>query len=183
MPPIADYKTILHEVLIAEDRLQARITELGQTISRDYEGRDLLLVCILRGGILFLTDLMRKISIPHAVDFMAVSSYGAGGRSSGGLVKIIMDLQTDIRGRPVLLVEDIVDTGHTISRVLDFLHIREPAQVDVCTLLDKHERREVQVPITYTGFQIPDKFVFGYGLDLDEYWRNLPFVAVAKTGV
>ena len=183
MPPVADYKTILHEVLIPEDKLQARITELGQAISRDYEGRDLLLVCILRGGILFLTDLMRKISVPHAVDFMAVSSYGAGVRSSGGLVKIVMDLQTDIRGRHVLLVEDIVDTGHTISRVLDFLHIREPAQVGVCTLLDKHERREVQVPIAYTGFQIPDKFVFGYGLDLDEYWRNLPFVAVAKTGV
>ena len=183
MPPIADYKTILHEVLIPEDRLQARISELGQSISRDYEGRDLLLVCILRGGILFLTDLMRKISIPHAVDFMAVTSYGAGARTSGGLVKIVMDLQTDIRGRHVLLVEDIVDTGHTISRVLDFLNIREPAQVDVCTLLDKHERREVQVPIAYTGFQIPDKFVFGYGLDLDEYWRNLPFVAVAKTGV
>ena len=101
MPPVADYKTILHEVLIPEDKLQARITELGQAISRDYEGRDLLLVCILRGGILFLTDLMRKISIPHAVDFMAVSSYGAGVRSSGGLVKIVMDLQTDIRCRHV----------------------------------------------------------------------------------
>jgi hypoxanthine phosphoribosyltransferase len=127
---------------------------------------------------MFLTDLMRHINIPHAVEFMAVSSYGAGKRESTGQVRISLDLNTDIANRDVLLVEDIIDSGRTIASVLELLGTRKPMSLSVCTLLDKAERREVDVPIKYTGFVIPNKFVFGYGLDLDEYYRNLPFVGV-----
>jgi hypoxanthine phosphoribosyltransferase len=175
---IKDYNNFLAETLIDEKTLQKRIIELGAEISRDYEGKDLLLVCILRGGVMFLTDLMRRISIPHAIDFMAISSYGSGARESSGAVRITMDLSGDIRGRNVLLVEDIIDSGHTISSVLDLLGSRQPKSLKVCTLLDKYPRREVDVPIDYCGFKIKDKFVFGYGLDLDEYHRNLPFIGV-----
>ena len=140
----------------------------------------MLLICILRGGVIFLTDLMRHISIPHAIDFMAVESYGSGARQSTGTVKITMDLRIDIKDRNVLLVEDIVDSGRTLSHVLDLLSTRSPESLSVCCLLDKKARREVGVPIDYTGFEIPDEYVFGYGLDLDELWRNLPFVGVAK---
>jgi len=174
----SDYRQFLAEVLIPEDQLQARITELGEQISRDYQEDDLLLVCILRGGVMFLTDLMRSISIPHSIDFMAISSYGAGVRQSTGTVRITMDLTTDIFNRNVLLVEDIVDSGHTIASVLEMLETRHPKSLKVCTLLDKASRREVKVPLDYIGFDIEDKFVFGYGLDLDEYYRNLPFVGV-----
>ena len=173
-----DYKDFLAEELIPADKLQTRITELGAEISRDYHGEELLLVCILRGGVMFLTDLMRSISIPHAIDFMAISSYGVGARESTGTVRITMDLTTDIHSKNVLLVEDIVDSGHTISAVLEMLGTRQPKSLKVCTLLDKAARREVDVPIDYRGFNIEDKFVFGYGLDLDEYFRNLPFVGV-----
>jgi len=173
---IGDYKNYLAEVLIPEEELQKRIAELGAEISRDYEGQDLLLICILRGGVFFLVDLMRHISIPHAVDFMAISSYGAGARQSSGNVRLTLDLQTNIRDRNVLLVEDIIDSGHTIASVLQLLSVRQPASLKVCTLLDKAERREADVPIHYRGFTIPDKFVFGYGLDLDEYYRDLPFI-------
>ncbi len=172
-----DYHEFLEQILIPEDKLQNRIKELGYEISRDYQGKDLLLVCILRGGVMFLTDLMRCISIPHTIDFMAVSSYGIGARNSTGQARITLDLNTDIRGRDVLLVEDIVDSGHTIQSVIEFLETRHPRSLKVCTLLDKATRREVQVPIDYTGFVIPDKFIFGYGLDIDEYYRNLPFIA------
>ncbi len=175
-----DYREFLEEVLIPEDRLQARIRELGAQISRDYEGQDLLLICILRGGVMFLTDLMRALTVPHTVDFMAVSSYGAGARQSRGHVRITLDLTTSIEGRNVLIVEDIIDSGHTIASVIDLLKARRPRSLRVCTLLDKAERREADVPIDYRGFVIPDKFVFGYGLDLDEYYRNLPFVGVAR---
>lgn len=174
-----DYREFLAEILIPEDRLQARIRELGAEISRDYADQDLLLICILRGGVLFLADLMRAIAVPHTVDFMAVSSYGAGARQSGGEVRITLDLSSPIEGRNVLLVEDIIDSGHTIASVLEMLATRQPASLKVCTLLDKSERREVVVPIHYRGFSIPSKFVFGYGLDLDEYYRNLPFIGVA----
>lgn len=174
-----DYHEFLAEVLIPEARLQARIRELGAEISRDYADQDLILICILRGGVLFLADLMRAISVPHTVDFMAVSSYGAGARKSGGQVRIALDLSASIEGRNVLLVEDIIDSGHTIASVLEMLQTRQPASLKVCTLLDKAERREVVVPIDYRGFSIPSKFVFGYGLDLDEYYRNLPFIGVA----
>lgn len=177
----AQYSDALSEVLIDEPTLQGRVAELGENVSRDYYGREVLLICILRGGVMFLTDLMRCLSIPHAIDFMSVESYGAGARESTGTVRIAMDLRTDIQDRHVLLVEDIVDTGKTLSHVLDFLRHRAPASLGVCCLLDKRARREVFVPIDYIGFEIPDKFVFGYGLDLDERWRNLPFVGVAKS--
>ncbi len=175
-----DYHDILLEVLVPEDRLQARIAQLGAQISSDYAGRDLLLVCILRGGVMFLTDLMRRMTIPHAIDFMAISSYGMGARESTGNVRIGLDLQQNIEGRHVLIVEDIVDTGHTIAAVLDMLATRRPASLKICTLLDKSERRLVEVPTHYVGFDIPNKFVFGYGLDVDELFRNLPFIGVVK---
>lgn len=179
MSNIPDYKEYLSEVLFTEDALQARIAELGQEISKDYQGEELLLVCILRGGVMFLTDLMRHITIPHSVDFMAVSSYGAGVRESSGTVRITMDLQhVDVRDMNVLLVEDIVDSGHTLASIMGMLDSRQPKSLRVCTLLDKAARREVVVPLHYVGFDIADKFVFGYGLDLDEYYRNLPFIGV-----
>ena len=173
-----DYRNFLEEVLISEESLQKRIGELGAEISRDYNNKPLLLVCILRGGVMFLTDLMREISIPHLIEFMAVSSYGIGNRESTGQVKINLDLNIDIRDKDVLLVEDIIDSGHTLASVIEFLSTRKPKSIYICTLLDKSVRREVFVPIRYTGFVIPNKFVFGYGLDLDEYYRNLPFVGV-----
>jgi len=169
---------VLAEILIDEQSLQKRVAELGAQISVDYLDEDLLLICILRGGVPFLVDLSKHITIPHMIDFMAVSSYGAGRRESSGSARLTLDLQTDIRGRHVLLVEDIVDSGHTISSVLQMLETRQPKSLKVCTLLDKPERREAHVPIHYLGFTIPNKFVFGYGLDLDEYYRNLPFVGV-----
>ena len=179
---IQSYEEYLGETLITSERLQARIVELGKQISADYEGKDLLLVCILKGGVLFLTDLMRRISVPHAIDFMAVSSYGVGSRESTGAVRILMDLKTDILGRNVLLVEDIIDSGHTLDYITRVLRARNPASLRICTLLDKAERREVQVTLDYVGFTIPNKFVFGYGLDLDEVYRNLPFIGVVKPG-
>jgi hypoxanthine phosphoribosyltransferase len=172
------YKDILAEILIDEATLQKRVKELGEQISQDYRGENLLLICILRGGLVFLVDLMRQITIPHALDCMALSSYGVGGRESDGNIRMSLDLQTNIEGKNVLLVEDIVDSGHTISHVLELLQTRHPKSLKVCALLDKEERREVFIPIQYRGFSIPNKFVFGYGLDLDEYYRNLPFVAV-----
>jgi len=175
-----DYQDYLEEILISEERLQRRIRELGQEVSADYEGEDLLLICILRGGVLFLTDLMREITVPHSIDFMAVSSYGVGARRSKGQVRITLDLTTSIEGRNVLLVEDIIDSGNTIASVLDLLNLRRPKSLKVCALLDKAERRESEVPIDYRGFEIPNKFVFGYGLDLDEYFRNLPFIGVLR---
>lgn len=173
-----DYHDILAEILIPEDALQKRVAELGAEISRDYAGEEILLICILRGGVMFLTDLARHITVPNAMDFMSVSSYGAGQRESTGEVRITYDLNTSITGRHVLLVEDIIDSGRTIGSVLELLETRRPKSLEVCTLLDKESRREVQVPIRYRGFSIPNKFVFGYGLDLDEYYRNLPFIGV-----
>ncbi len=174
-----DYHEYLSEILISEAALQERIKELGQQISLDYEGNgNLILVCILRGGVLFLTDLIRKITIPHAIEFMSVSSYGIGGRESSGRVRLTLDLSVDIAGKHVLLIEDIIDSGRTIEAVMNLLNTRSPASINVCTLLDKSERREVEVPIKYIGFSIPNKFVFGYGLDLDDYYRNLPFIGV-----
>jgi hypoxanthine phosphoribosyltransferase len=173
-----DLKEILEEILIDEKSLQTRIAELGRQISEDYKGQDLLLICILRGGVPFLVDLSRCISTPHMIDFMAVASYGVGKRESSGFARVTLDLQMDIYDRNVLLVEDIVDSGHTISAVLQMLETRQPKSLKVCALLDKPERRESEEPIHYLGFSIPNKFVFGYGLDLDEYYRNLPFIGV-----
>jgi hypoxanthine phosphoribosyltransferase len=173
-----DYNEILAEVLIDEQSLQKRIKELGAEISNDYPDGNLLLICILRGGVPFMVDLSRQITAPHMMDFMAVSSYGVGKRESSGTVRLTMDLQMDIHDKDVLLVEDIVDSGHTIASVLELLQLRQPRSLKVCALLDKSERREAVVPIHYRGFDIPNKFVFGFGLDLDEYYRNLPFVGV-----
>ena len=172
-----DYKEFIDEILIDEESLKKRIAELGAEISEAYKGRDLHLVCILKGGVMFLTDLMRHVTIPNTIDFMAVSSYGFQ-RESTGQVRITLDLKNEIQGKDVLLVEDIVDSGYTIGAVLDLLRTRHPASLKVCALLDKPERREVEVPIDFRGFEIPNKFVFGYGLDMDEYYRNLPFIAV-----
>jgi hypoxanthine phosphoribosyltransferase len=177
-----DYHEFLDKILITEEELQSRIEAMGAEISQDYEGEDLMLICILRGGVMFLADLMRAITIPHTIDFMAVSSYGAGVRKSGGSVRITLDLTTSIEGRNVLLVEDIIDSGYTIASVLALLDTRGPKSLKVCTLLDKAERRETEIPIHYRGFVIPNEFVFGYGLDLDEYYRNLPFVGVVQPG-
>jgi hypoxanthine phosphoribosyltransferase len=174
------WETYLAEKLIDEKTLQARVKALGAEISKDYAGKDLLLLCILKGGVLFLTDLMREISIPHDIDFMAVSSYGKEIRESTGVVRILKDLDVPLDGRHVLIVEDIIDTGHTLDYITRILRARRPASLKICTLLDKAERRQVDIPIDYTGFVIPDKFVFGYGLDLDEKFRNLPFIGVVK---
>jgi hypoxanthine phosphoribosyltransferase len=174
-----DYQEVLAEILIDSETLQKRIRELGAEISADYaQSENLLLICILRGGVPFLVDLSRQITVPHMMDFMAVSSYGVGARHSSGSARVTLDLQTDIHGKDVLLVEDIIDSGHTIAAVLQMLETRQPASLKVCALLDKADRREAVVPIHYRGFSIPNKFVFGYGLDLDEYYRNLPFVGV-----
>ena len=175
-----NYKDILAQVLVDEVSLQARIKELGAELSRDYADTNdaLLLICILRGAVPFLVDLMRNITVPHMLDFMAISSYGRGARESSGNVRLTMDLQTNIRDKHVLLVEDIIDSGHTIASVMELLETRQPRSLKVCTLLDKEERREAVVPIHYRGFSIPNKFVFGYGLDLDEYYRNLTFIGV-----
>jgi hypoxanthine phosphoribosyltransferase len=171
---------VLGSVLISETDLQARIKALGADISRDYAGKDLLLVSILKGGVVFMTDLMRALTVPHHIDFMAVSSYGVGARVSRGQPRIVLDLNTDIRNRHVLLVEDIIDSGHSIDAVLRLLAARLPASLKVCTLLDKPSRREAYVPISYLGFEIPNEFVFGYGLDIDEYCRHVPFIGTVK---
>ncbi len=176
-----EYHEVLGEVLIDAETLQRRVAELGAEISADYQGtRGLILICILRGGVPFLVDLSRHITVPHMMDFMAVSSYGAGVRESSGFVRVNFDLQTSIKDKHVLLVEDIVDSGHTIASVIEMLETRQPASLRVCALLDKAERREAVVPIHYRGFTIPNKFVFGYGLDLDEYYRNLSFIGVVN---
>jgi hypoxanthine phosphoribosyltransferase len=175
-----DYHEFLSEILVSEEQLQARIFELAAEIDADYMNKSepLVLICILRGGMVFLTDLMRKMKTPHQMDFMAVSSYGMGARSSSGDVRLTLDLQTNIHNKHVLLVEDIIDSGNTIAYVLEYLATRQPASLKVCALLDKAERREVEVPIDYRGFNIPNEYVFGFGLDLDEYYRNLPFIGV-----
>ena len=175
-----DWQQYVDEVLISKEALQARIAELGAAISRDYEEQDLLLVCVLKGGVMFLTDLMRQITIPHSIDFMAVSSYGTGVRESSGIVRILMDLGSDIKDRNVLIVEDIIDTGHTLDYILRLLRARSPTSLRICCLLDKPSRREVPTAVDYLGFSIPDKYVFGYGLDLDELYRDLPLVATLK---
>lgn len=173
-----DYQSFIEEILIPEEQLKTRVRELGEEISRDYADKSILAICILRGGVMFLTDLIRHIVPLVAVDFMGVSSYGSGSRRSDGHVRITLDLTTSIAGQHVLIVEDIIDSGNTLASVIEMLHTRNPASLEVCTLLNKASRREVNVPIKYCGFEIPDKFVFGYGLDMDEYYRNLPFIGV-----
>jgi hypoxanthine phosphoribosyltransferase len=178
------YELYLQEVLIDCETLQARIRDLGQQISVDYaDKRNILLICVLKGGVMFLTDLMRHLEIPHSIDFLAISSYGQGVRESSGRVRIDMDLSQDIAGKHILVVEDIIDSGYTMQYISSLLATRNPASIRICTLLSKPSRRQVDLHLDYVGFEIPDKFVFGYGLDLDEYFRNLPFVAVCKPNV
>ena len=165
------------EVLIDEDALRSRIVELGAEISADYEGRDLLLVGVLKGAIFFISDLMRELTVPCEIDFMAISSYGAASDSSG-VVRILKDLDINVAGRNVLVVEDIIDSGLTLSYLMRNLGARKPASLDVVTLLTKPDRREIDVPVRYVGFEIPNRFVIGYGLDFAERYRNLPYVAV-----
>jgi hypoxanthine phosphoribosyltransferase len=170
-------KDAVGEVLIEQEPLQARIAELGAEISSEYDGRDLLLVGVLKGAVFFMADLMRELSIPCEIDFMAISSYGAATDSSG-VVRILKDLDTNIAGRDVLVVEDIIDSGLTLSYLMRSLKARKPASLEICALLTKPERREIDVPVKFVGFEIPNKFVIGYGLDFAERYRNLPYVAV-----
>ena len=168
------------KVLIDENRLQKRIQELAVEIEEDYRDiDDLLLICVLKGAFVFLADLNRALKRAHQVDFMGISSYGAGTKSSGA-VRIVMDLKQDVAGRHLLIVEDIIDSGRTLEYLCRNLLAREPASLKICTLLTKPSRREVDVPVDYLGFEIPDEFVVGYGLDFDEIYRNLPYIAVLK---
>ena len=170
------------EVLVDEGAIETKVRELGARIADDYRGKDLVLVSILKGALPFLADLMRQIPIPLALDFLEVSSYGASTESSG-VVRILKDLANPIEGRHVLVVEDILDTGGTLAHVVDHLRSQRPASVRLCTLLDKPARRLVPIEIDYKGFEIPDKFVVGYGLDYAERYRNLPFIGVLKPEV
>lgn len=165
------------EELVSADDLQRRVRELGEEISRDYADKDLVLIGVLKGAVFFLSDLMRAMDIQSEVDFMAVASYGSTTDSSG-VVRILKDLDANIEGRDVLIVEDIVDSGLTLSYLMRSLKAREPRSVEVCALLTKPERRKVDLPIRYTGFEIPNRFVIGYGLDHAERFRNLPHIAV-----
>jgi hypoxanthine phosphoribosyltransferase len=166
-------------ILITEEELRRRTRELGQQISRDYQGKDLHLICVLKGGVTFLVDLMREICIPHSIDFMATSSYGDATETSG-VVRILKDLDIPIAGRNVLIVDDIIDSGLTIAYLRRILLERQPASLRICTLLNKKERRVVDVPLDYIGFDIPNEFVVGYGMDFRELYRNLRFVGVLK---
>jgi hypoxanthine phosphoribosyltransferase len=168
------------EILVQQDDLAHRVRQLADQVSADYEGRDLLLVGVLKGAVFFLSDLMRHLTVEVEVDFMAVSSYGSSTDSSG-VVRILKDLDQPIAGREVLIVEDIVDSGLTLSYLLRTLRAREPSSLEVCALLTKPERRKVDLPIRYVGFEIPNRFVIGYGLDHAERFRNLPYVAVLNS--
>lgn len=172
----------IEEVLIDAATLRDRVKALGDAISREYAGRDLLLVSVLKGSIVFMADLIRAISIPHEIDFMATSSYGAGVSSSGA-VRILKDLNMPIEGRNIILVEDIIDSGQTLSYLLRMLQERRPASIRILALLDKPDRREVDVTVDWIGFSIPNAFVVGYGLDYNEIYRNLPYIGVLKPTV
>ena len=172
-----ELERVVAEVLVDQDALAERIAELGEEISEDYEGRDLLLVGVLKGAVFFMADLMRHLRVHCEVDFMAISSYGAATDSSG-VVRILKDLDINIRDRHVLVVEDIIDSGLTLSYLVRNLSAREPASLEICALLTKPSRREIEVPVRYVGFEIPNRFVIGYGLDFAERYRNLPYVGV-----
>ena len=172
----------MKSILISEEEIAKRVKELGKQLTEDYKGKELLVVGILKGCMLFLSDLVRTIDLPLTLDFMVVSSYGATTKSSG-VVRIVKDLEREIEGKDVLIVEDIVDTGLTLSYLVENFKARNPKSVKVCSLLDKPDRRKAQVDIQYVGFKIPDEFVVGYGLDYGENYRNLPFVCVLKPEV
>lgn len=167
------------ETLISSERLQARIAQVGAEISRDYQGQEIILLCVLKGSMMFTADLMRHLDIPVVLDFVAVSSYGSA-TSTSGVVRIQKDVEEKIAGRHVLVVEDIVDSGLTLTYLLEHLRLRGPASLKVACLLDKPDRRRVPVPVDYLGFEIEDKFVIGYGLDFDEHYRNLGYIGVMK---
>lgn len=169
----------IQEVLLSTEQIHNRINDMGKEISRDYAGKEILMIGVLRGAVIFMSDLARAIDIPVAIDFMAVSSYGLGTTSSG-VVRILKDLDEDVEGKDILIVEDIIDSGLTLKYLLENLKSRNPASVKLCTLLNKPDRRKVQVKIDYNGFTIPDYFVVGYGLDYAEKYRNLPFVGILK---
>ncbi len=173
-----DVHNDIAEILVSEDEIRAKVAELGQRISEDYQGKELLLIGLLRGAIVFVSDLMRTITIPVRLDFIGIQSYGFSTES--GAVRLVMDLETDIADRHVLIVEDIVDTGKTLAYLVENLKARQPASLRVCALLDKPDRRQVPIDVDYVGFEIPDKFVVGYGLDFAEGYRSLPFVGVLK---
>lgn len=166
-------------VLLTEEEVDRRIQEIGDQISRDYEGKQVHLICVLKGGAFFMCELAKRITVPVSLDFMSVSSYGSETKSSG-VVKIVKDLDESIKDKDVLVVEDIVDSGRTLSYLMDMLNDRGPASLRLCTLLDKPERRVVDVNVDYTGFQIPDEFVVGYGLDYDQKYRNLPYIGIIE---
>ena len=173
----------IDHILVTEEQLKAKVHELGAQITRDYAGRDLLLVSILKGSVVFMADLMRAIQMPCGIDFMVVSSYGGANTTSTGLVKIVKDLDQDLSGKDLLIVEDILDTGITLSHLVPMLKLRNPASVRLCTILSKPRRRKADIEPDYLGFEVPDEFVVGYGLDYDEKYRNLPYVGVLKPEV
>jgi hypoxanthine phosphoribosyltransferase len=175
MPELAD--PAIGEVLVSTEELERRVGEIGTEISRDYEGRDLVMIGVLKGAVVFVGDLMRRLTVPCEIDFIAVSSYGSSTDSSG-VVRILKDLEAPIEGRDVLIVEDIIDSGLTLQYLLRNLRARNPGSLEVCALLTKPERRRVELPIRYVGFEIPNRFVIGYGLDYAQRYRNLSFVAV-----
>lgn len=166
-------------VMLTEEEVDAKINEIGQRISKDYAGKQVHLICVLKGGSFFLCELAKRITVPVSLDFMSVSSYG-GDTKSSGIVKIVKDLDDSIKDKDVIVVEDIVDSGRTLSYLLDLLQQRGPKSLALCTLLDKPERRVMDVKVDYTGFQIPDEFVVGYGLDYDQRYRNLPYIGVVE---
>ncbi len=172
----------IKEILFSEEQLQARVQELGAQISRDYAGKNLLMVSVLKGSVIVMADLMRAIDLPLQIDFMCVSSYGCSTETKGA-VKILKDLDVDIKGRDLLIVEDILDSGVTLSNLIALLKQRQPASVEICTLFSKPDRRIVEVETKYCGFTIPDAFIVGYGLDYAEKYRNLPYVGVLKEEV
>ncbi len=167
------------KVLMTEEEVDRKIKEIGLLISKDYEGKEVRIICILRGASFFACELAKRINLPVTIDFMSVSSYGAGTESSGH-VKIMKDLEESIEGKDVIVVEDIIDSGRTLSMLLELLKARKPNSIALCTLLDKPERRVVDVDVKYVGFQIPDLFVVGYGLDYDQKYRNLPYIGVVE---
>ena len=170
------------DVLISEKEIDNRILEIADRINKDYEGEELTLICVLKGGVMFMCDLAKRLDLNVRLDFMSVSSYGAETTSSG-VVKIIKDLDDSIAGKDVLVVEDIIDSGFTLKKVLQILGSRNPKKISLCTLLDKPERREVEVDVQYVGFEIPNEFVVGYGLDFNENYRNLEYIGVAEPSV
>ncbi len=167
------------KVLLSEEEVDAKIKQIGEQISKDYEGRQVHLICALKGGSFFMCELAKRITVPVSLDFMSVSSYGSQTKSSG-VVRIVKDLDEPIMGKDVIVIEDIVDSGRTLSYMLDLLKERKPASIKLCTLLDKPDRRVVDVHVDYTGFQIPDEFVVGYGLDYAQKYRNLPYIGIVE---